>query len=65
MTYTSKQSLSATIPADASEDRRAAAIRMLLALAEVYPTISGATLVLPDGSITYLDAAQLRRGGTA
>ena len=38
---------------------------MLLALAEVDPTISGATLVLPDGSMTYLDTAQLRRGGTA
>ena len=64
MTDTFKQRLYATT-AVASEDRRAVAIRMLLALAEVDPTISGATLVLPDGSVTYLDAAQLRRGGTA
>jgi hypothetical protein len=48
-----------------SEDRRAAAIRILLALAEVDPTISGATLILPDGSTAYLDATQLRRGGAA
>jgi hypothetical protein len=38
---------------------------MLLALAEVDPTIGGATLILPDGSTTYLDAAQLRQGGAA
>jgi hypothetical protein len=48
-----------------AEDRRATAIRILLALAEVDPTVSGATLVLPDGSVTYLDAATLRRGGRA
>ena len=64
MTNTFKQRLYVTT-AVTSEDRRALAIRMLLALAEVDPTISGATLVLPDGSVTYLDAAQLRRGGTA
>lgn len=48
-----------------AEDHRAAAIRVLLALAEVDPTVSGATLILPDGSLTYLDAAALRRGGVA
>ena len=47
------------------ENRRAAAIHILPALAEVDPTVSGATLILPDGSVTYLDAALLRRGGRA
>jgi hypothetical protein len=54
-----------TTTAGASEDRRATAIRILLALAEVDPTISGATLILPDGSTAYLDATQLQRGGAA
>ncbi len=44
---------------------RADAIRILLALAEVDPTISGATLILPDGSVANIDAATLRRGGRA
>jgi hypothetical protein len=61
---TSKQQLFATTVA-ASEDRRRTAIRILLALAEVDPTISGASLILPDGLVTYLDAARLRRGGAA
>jgi hypothetical protein len=64
MTDTFKQRLYATT-ADASEDRRTVAIQMLLALAKVDPTICGATLILPDGSMTCLDAAQMRRGGTA
>lgn len=64
MTNTFKQRLYVTT-AVASEDRRALAIRMLLALDEVDPTIGGATLILPDGSTTYLDAAQLRQGGAA
>jgi hypothetical protein len=64
MTDTFKQRL-LTTTAGGSEDRRAMAIRILLALAEVDPTISGATLILPDGSTAYLDATQLRRGGAA
>jgi hypothetical protein len=28
-------------------------------------TVSGATLLLPDGSIEYVDAAPLRKGGRA
>jgi hypothetical protein len=60
----SEQQLCATTSI-ASEDHRATAIRILLALAEVEPTISGATLTLPDGSVTHLDAAQMRRGGAA
>jgi hypothetical protein len=48
-----------------TEDRRAAALRILLALVDVDPTISGATLILPDGSVTHFDARQLRRGGQA
>ena len=45
----------------ASEDRRATAIRILLALAEVDPTVSGARLILPDGSVTYLDSTAAQR----
>ena len=51
--------------ADASGDRRAVAIRILLALVEVDPTVSSAALILSDGSIARLDAAQLRRERTA
>jgi hypothetical protein len=61
---TFRQQLFATT-ADASEDRRAAAIRILLALADVDPTIGGATLVLPDGSVTHLDVEHLQRGRRA
>jgi hypothetical protein len=51
---------------DASrEDRLGEALRILLALAEVDPTVSGATLILPDGQTIYLDAALLRQGGRA
>jgi hypothetical protein len=60
---TCKQRLFATTAA--SEDRRATALRILRALAEVDPTVSGAALILPDGSVTYLDAAQLQRGSAA
>jgi hypothetical protein len=48
-----------------ADDSRTAAIRILLALAEVDPAISGATPVKPDGSVAHLDAATLRRGGQA
>jgi len=48
-----------------ADDSRAAAIRILLALAHVDPTVSGATLILTAGSVTYLDAAAMRRGGQA
>lgn len=60
---TCKQRLFATTAA--SEDRRATAIRILRALAEVDPSISGAALILPDGSVTCINAAQLQRGGAA
>ena len=59
-----RDSLSATTALTA-EDARAAAIRVLLALADADPTLSGATLILPDGSVTYLNAATLLRGGRA
>ena len=48
-----------------TEDRRAEAIRILLALAEVDPTVSGATLILPNGRSEYFDAETLRRGNRA
>ncbi len=44
---------------------RAEAIRILLALAEVDPTVSGATLILPDGTVAHIDAATLGRGDSA
>jgi hypothetical protein len=33
------------------------AMRLLAALAAADPTVSGVTLILPDGSMRYLDAA--------
>jgi hypothetical protein len=48
-----------------AEDRRSAAIRILLALVDVDPTVAGASLILPDGSVTYLNATQLRQRGQA
>ena len=48
-----------------TDDRRAGAVRILLALAEVDPTVSGATLILPDGRTEFADAEALRRGGRA
>ncbi len=62
MTTTFKDSLRITTTMSA-EDRRAAAIRILRALVEVDPSVSGATLIMPDRTVTYLDAAQLRQGG--
>ncbi len=62
MTTSFKDSLRITT-AISGEDRRAAAIRILLALVDVDPTVSGATLIMPDRTVTYLDAAQLRQGG--
>jgi hypothetical protein len=44
-------------------DPRVDAIAMLMALAETDPSISGATLIGPDGKIIYLDAETLRQGG--
>lgn len=38
---------------------------IVAALAADDPTVSGATLMLPDGSIQFLDADALRRGGNA
>jgi len=52
MSNSQQRPLAAT--AIASEDRRAAAIRILLALAEVDPTVCAAKLILPDGSIAQL-----------
>jgi hypothetical protein len=44
---------------------RVDAIDFLLALAQADPTVSAATLILPDGTVTFLDTAALRRGGQA
>lgn len=44
-------------------DPRADAITALMALAEIDPTVTGATLIFPDGTVTYLDVAALAKGG--
>ena len=59
-TYKDRLHPTIAIPA---EDHRAEAIRILLALAEVDPTVSGTTLILSDGRTEYLDVEKLRQGG--
>jgi hypothetical protein len=44
---------------------KAILVQLLTAMAAEDPTISGATIINPDGEIIYLDAAALRRGGNA
>jgi hypothetical protein len=44
---------------------RAGLLRLVAALADADPTVSGATVIMPDGEFTYVDAAMLRSGGTA
>jgi len=46
-----------------NNDHRVMAMRILLALAEVDPTVAGSALILPDGSATDLDLAKLRQRG--
>jgi hypothetical protein len=46
-------------------DPRVNAIALLMALAEADPTVTGATLIMPDGSAEFLDATRLREGGQA
>ena len=43
----------------------AEAVHILDQLAAADPTLTGATLITPDGRVRYLDAAMLRRGGRA
>jgi hypothetical protein len=40
-------------------------MRLAAALIEADGSVSGLTLVTPDGEVTYLDAEVLRRGGRA
>jgi hypothetical protein len=44
---------------------REEALRFVTALAETDETVSGATLILPGGEVTYVDGEMLRRGGQA
>lgn len=44
---------------------RASLIRLVAVLAEIDPTISGATLITPDGDTSFVDATLLRQGGNA
>jgi hypothetical protein len=55
--------------AQAKRDRdrrvRGLALRTVAALVEQDPSVSGFTIISPNGSIEYLDADMLRRGGHA
>jgi len=44
---------------------RNAALRLAADMINADRTVSGATLIEPDGSVTYVDAEMLRRGGRA
>lgn len=61
-TFKHRQYGSTALP---TANQHAAASRALLALIDADLTESGATLLTPDGSVIYLDAAQLRQGGRA
>lgn len=56
-----------TTRAQRHHDRRVRtlALRTFAALAEADDTISGATMILPDGTSEYLDADLMRQGGRA
>ena len=41
------------------------ALQVLESLAAQDETVSGATLILPDGEVQFIDAACLKRGGRA
>jgi hypothetical protein len=40
-------------------------VQVVAELAAADPTISGATIIMPDGEMVFLDAAALRGGGRA
>jgi hypothetical protein len=44
---------------------RGLALRTVAVLVEQDPTVSGFTIITPDGTVEYLDADMLRRGGRA
>jgi hypothetical protein len=44
---------------------RVEALRIAAAMIDRDRSVSGATLIEPDGTMTYVDAAMLRRGGNA
>jgi hypothetical protein len=44
---------------------RGALLRIVAAMVEVDDTVSGATIITPDGRTTYVSAAMLRQGGHA
>ena len=48
-----------------SFDHRRFAIRILAAMVEHSDTITGATLITPDGFVEYIPAGHLRHGGRA
>jgi hypothetical protein len=50
---------------DRNRRLRRLALLAIADMAENDSTISGATLCLPDGSVEFIDAGLLRRGGTA
>jgi hypothetical protein len=46
-------------------DRRAELLRLVAALVDADRSVSGVTLITPDGDVTHLDAKAMRRGGQA
>jgi hypothetical protein len=46
-------------------DLIALAHQVISDMADRDETVAGATLILPDGEVTYVDAATIRRGGSA
>jgi hypothetical protein len=50
---------------DRDRRTRRLALRNVAELAAQDPTTSGFTLIMPDGTVEYLDAGALRRGGHA
>jgi len=50
---------------DAAAPDRASLVRMVAEWADRDPSVTGATLIMPDGEVSYIDAGLLRRGGTA
>jgi phage-related protein len=44
---------------------RSMLLGVVAALAETHDSLSGITVIMPNGQIDYIDAAMLRRGGRA
>jgi hypothetical protein len=62
-----KQRRQATTPQDHPSPAldRASVLRLFAGMAVDNPRISGATMIEPDGAVTFFDAGALCRGGRA